>query len=223
MDYEFWNKCWQRPSQPFHVDGEHPFLKWCYADIFSAEQKILIPLSGKSLDAIALAERKFHTVSIEFNPLAVHQFFNDNNLSPLITSFDSDANPNDSKFLYQVEHIDIWLADFFNVNSNDTGLLSQVWDRAALVALPDEMRKKYISHLKTLLKPKAIILTALMDYDDSEMSGPPFKITEQELKSLYHDAQVELLDSIDIRASHPRWEELKLSYLHENLYRIQLP
>lgn len=222
MDCEFWNKCWQRPSQPFHVDGEHPFLKRCYADAFSAKQKILIPLSGKSLDAIALAERQFHSVSIEFNPLAVHQFFNENSLSPLITSFDSDSNPNESKSLFQVENIDVWLADFFKVTPDDVGLFSQVWDRAALVALPNEMQKQYISHLKTLLKPKATLLIVLMDYDDSEMSGPPFKITETELKSLYHDAQVELLDSIDIRASHPRWEELGLSYLHEKLYRIQL-
>lgn len=223
MDYEFWNNCWQRPSQPFHIDSQHPFLKWCYKHGFSNDKKVLIPLSGKSLDAIALAEKQFHTVSIEFNPLAVHQFFNDNGLSPLITSFESGVKPDDSKLLYQVENIDVWLTDFFRVTADDVGLFSQVWDRAALVALPGEMRKKYIDRLRTLLKPETIILTALMDYDDSEMSGPPFKINEQELKSLYHDAQVELLDSIDIRGSHPRWEELNLSFLHEKLYRIQLP
>lgn len=213
MDYEFWDNCWSRPSQPFHVAKPHPLLEK-YLHLFKAKEKILLPLSGKSIDPIFLAQNDFPSSSIEFNPKAIESFITENKLEPKIVSEEKYKH-------YQFSDFDIWQADFFELTAEKLGLFSQVFDRAALVALPEDLRENYTKHLQSLLKPKANILMVLMDYATDEMSGPPFLITASELQTYFPEAKITELDRQSLLGNHERWEELELSLLDEVLYQIQ--
>ncbi len=212
MDYQFWDNCWQRASQPFHLSEAHPFLQR-YLNLLDKSEKLLLPLSGKSIDPIFLAKNNIHSTSIEFNPSAIDSFIVDSKLKFKLESFEQ-------KKCYRFENFDVWLADFFEIVPQDIGKFSQVFDRAALVALPKELRAKYIGHLKSLLQSEATILMVTMDYEEDEMSGPPFYISKDELTELFPESSIQELDRISLIDNHQRWKELQLSRLDEVLYQI---
>ncbi len=215
MDFDFWDNCWQRDSQPFHVEETHELLVRNYQQFFSPKESILVPLSGKSVDPLFLAKQGFNSVAVEFNPTAVEAFFSENKLTPIIYQ-----HKNATQF--QLNKIDIWLADFFDLTAHELGHFSQVFDRAALVALPKELRSRYVVHLQSLLSPKARILMVTMDYNESQMAGPPFYLSPQELQSYFPDAKIVEIDRQSLMDNHSRWQELELDYLDEVLYSIQL-
>ena len=54
----------------------------------------------------------------------------------------------DDKFkLYSYNNIEIFVGDFFDLSTEILGDVDFIYDRAALVALPEYMRKMYVEHL----------------------------------------------------------------------------
>ena len=218
MDFEFWDNCWQRESQPFHLAEAHTFLVKYVQQLFSAEHRVFVPLSGKSLDLLFLAEQGFYPVGVEFNPKAINRFIEENQLEFSPKTF-SAANGHEL-VRYHNDAMEVWLADFFDITDEHIGKFKQVYDRAAFIALPESMRKDYARHLKSLLTDNATILLVTMDYDPDEMSGPPFHINHEEIQRQFPEGRVEELCRCSLLDSHPRWKELELSRLDEVLYRI---
>lgn len=218
MEFEFWDNCWQRESQPFHLAEAHTFLVKYVQQYFSKDEKILVPLSGKSLDLVFLSEQGYYPVGVEFNPKAVNRFIQENQLEfssqsfPVATDHQLTRHHND--------FMEVWLADFFEVTQDHIGDFKQVYDRAAFVALPESMRQPYARQLKSLLTENATILLVTMDYQPDEMSGPPFLVTLDEVKQQFPEGHVEELCRCSLLDSHPRWKELELNVLDEVLYRI---
>ena len=64
--------------------------------------------------------------------------------------------------------------------------MSVVYDRAALIALPPELRSKYVAHLKQVL-PGAAQLLLTIEYPQERMDGPPFSVGLAEVRRLYGD------------------------------------
>ncbi|AOE49385.1 class I SAM-dependent methyltransferase [Kangiella sediminilitoris] len=215
MDYDFWNNCWLRPTQPFHLSQAHHFLVKYYQQYFDGKDKVLLPLCGKTRDLLFLSDQKIDAVGVEFNQHAVEEFWKESGIRPEITKVDNGVR-------YDAAHIHLWLSDFFQLHKKDTGSFQLIFDRAAIVALPLELRHKYASHLESFLSPDGQILLVTMDYDPKEMSGPPFCISERDLHELFPHAEITELDRHSILDSHPRWKELELSYLNEILYKIRL-
>ncbi len=60
-----------------------------------------------------------------------------------------------------------------------------VWDRGSLVALPEEFRDKYASHIMTLLKLNFRYLLDNFVYDRALYPGPPHSVDLNEVKRLY--------------------------------------
>jgi thiopurine S-methyltransferase len=76
------------------------------------------------------------------------------------------------------------VGDIFDLTQEELGPVNAVYDRAALVALPEETRKKYTRHL-TAITNKAPQLLLCFEYDQSRMAGPPFSITQKEVEAHY--------------------------------------
>ncbi|NOS97350.1 MAG: thiopurine S-methyltransferase, partial [Methylotenera sp.] len=73
-----------------------------------------------------------------------------------------------------------------------------VYDRAALVALPDDMRKAYTAHLLALTQTAPQLLICF-EYDQALHAGPPFSICAAEVKQHYQAAyDLTLLGSSDV-------------------------
>jgi len=60
-----------------------------------------------------------------------------------------------------------------------------LYDRAALIALPPPLRQRYAAKIAELLPSGAKILLITLNYDQSEMKGPPFSVEDTEVKDLY--------------------------------------
>ena len=80
---------------------------------------------------------------------------------------------------YSADGIDIFAGDIFEITADVLGPVDAVYDRAALVALPEGMRRRYAAHLAgiTAVAPQLLVT---FEYDQAEMDGPPFSITEEE-------------------------------------------
>jgi thiopurine S-methyltransferase len=61
-----------------------------------------------------------------------------------------------------------------------------------------------------------------MDYNQTEMEGPPFSVSNDEVSQLYADAcSVEQLCRTEILDSQPRFQERGLTRLSEQAWRIE--
>ena len=67
------------------------------------------------------------------------------------------------------------------------GLVDAIYDRAALVALPEEMRNRYTAHLMEITD-KAPQLLICYEYDQNLMEGPPFSVSNEEINLHYRDS-----------------------------------
>ena len=75
--------------------------------------------------------------------------------------------------------------DGFNLNRKILGDIDAVFDRAALVALPQGLRRRYVMFLNALCQSKTSIFLISFTYDQSVMQGPPFSVDHNEIAALY--------------------------------------
>jgi thiopurine S-methyltransferase len=94
------------------------------------------------------------------------------------------------------------VGDVFNLSPNMLGKIDAVYDRAALVALPEDIRKLYTAHLMKLtlnLDNKAQQLLICFEYDQALHAGPPFSMSANEVQQLYQaNYFLTLLGSSDV-------------------------
>jgi thiopurine S-methyltransferase len=64
------------------------------------------------------------------------------------------------------------------------GVVEGIYDRAALVALPSNLRDRYASHVNEITNGAPQLLICF-EYDQTVMQGPPFSIDKQELTRVY--------------------------------------
>ena len=78
------------------------------------------------------------------------------------------------------------------------GPVDAIYDRAALVALPGEMRDRYSAHLIDITHAAPQLLISY-GYDQTAMDGPPFAISPEEVYRHYQTHyDVTLFASMDV-------------------------
>ena len=81
MDASFWHKCWERNSLGFHQESVHPFLQTYLApQLTASDQHVFVPLCGKSLDMVWLAEN-MKVTGAELSEIACRDFFEEKGIS----------------------------------------------------------------------------------------------------------------------------------------------
>lgn len=186
MDAHFWHQKWQANDIGFHEQTTNPALSRHFARLGLAPgSRILVPLCGKSQDMLWLADQGYEVVGVELSTLAVEQFFSEAGLTPSV----SNAGVHQC---YQVGNITVLVGDIFALTPVTLGPVAGIYDRAALVALPDTMRLQYTRHL-TSLTGQAPQLLITFDYDQHAMPGPPFSVPAQWVHTAYASAYQPLL------------------------------
>ena len=85
------------------------------------------------------------------------------------------------------------------------------------------MRQDYAAHLFKLVPQGTRILLITLDYDQHEMEGPPFAVSDAEVRALYAGrADIEHIASHDVLAENDRFRQRGVTRLHENAYLIDL-
>ncbi len=192
MKREFWIARWEAKNIGFHRDDVNPVLVEHFEILNrSKDARIFLPLCGKSRDIAWLMSKRLKVVGVEFSELAVQQLFAENHLVPAIEQHGRLKR-------YSAEGIIIFVGDFFDLDSEMLGPVQAVYDRAAYVALPEEMRRRYAEHL-TGISANAPQLLVTYDYDQAVMEGPPFAIPETEIHENYGQGyKVRCLQSVEV-------------------------
>ena len=188
MESKFWQQRWQEGRIGFHKSDVNPELIKYFSNIaLPAGSRVLVPLCGKSIDMVWLACAGYDVVGIELVESAVKAFFAEQNITPTITELTSTADRSTLK-RYQGQlagqTITLWAADIFALSITDISDIDAVYDRAALIALPANMRADYSRHIVKLSNNAPQLLITL-NYDQSKKDGPPFSITQQQLHQYY--------------------------------------
>lgn len=207
MQHDFWHDKWQTNNIGFHQDQPHPLLTQHLQSLsLSSNARIFVPLCGKSLDLAWLIKQGYHVVGIDLSPIAIQALIIDLGLSFKETQSGELTH-------YQHPQIELFVGDFFQLTAQQLGDVNAVYDRAALIALPPQMRSQYTQHLLDITKQAPQLLISL-EYDQNLLQGPPFSVPEHELTEHYATHyQIKLLETMT--------ENLKGKVIaHENVWSL---
>ncbi|VAW91407.1 Thiopurine S-methyltransferase [hydrothermal vent metagenome] len=215
---EFWQQRWLDNQTGFHEGKVNAYLKKNIDYLSLAKNDtVFLPLCGKSYDILWLAGRGYNVIGVECSELAVKAFFSENNLQATTSDFLSEHG----QFkVWQSGNITIYCGDFFALESSILTAVTAIFDRAALVALEQGMRQKYIQKLIQLCPTAKIVLVSL-EYPQAEMGGPPFAVTEQEIQQLLkpHYA-ITRIENNDILTDNDKFKARGLTQLIEKVFTI---
>ncbi len=192
MDASFWHQRWQSNQLGFHQNAPNRMLVGHVAALsLDPGATVFLPLCGKTKDIGWLLSQGFRVVGAELSEVAIEQLFVDLGVEP-------SCAPKGDLVHYSAANIDVFVGDIFSLTPEAAGPVDAVYDRAALIALPAEMRSRYAEHL-VALTGRAPQLLVCCEYDQTEMPGPPFSVDTDEIKRCYqaHYA-ITLLESADV-------------------------
>lgn len=216
MQPDFWHQRWQENRIGFHQDKPTPLLlkHWPSLDI-APDSRVFVPLAGKSVDMAWLASQGLHVLGVELSQLAVEAFFAEHGLIPEIVESQYGRH-------FHADAIELIHGDAFALDESALSDCGAVFDRAALIALPPELRRRYVGELYNRLPAGCRGLLVTLEYPQHEKNGPPFSVTEDEVHALYdHDWTVERLERRDILAQQPGFAAEGVTALETVVYRLQ--
>lgn len=215
MRSEFWHSVWEEGKIGFHAEKTNPFLMKFWPQMgLSAGDPVFVPLCGKSLDMLWLAEQKHPVLGVELSPIAAQDFFTENNLP-------HEVRPEGSFMTYQGGDIEILAGNYFDMTAGQFRDIKAVYDRAALVALPETMRQDYARQMSELLPAEAKVLLLTFEYDQSIVTGPPHSISYTEVRRLFESKfLIERLDSRDLIEKAPRFKSAGLDSFVQSIYLL---
>ncbi len=213
MQPDFWHERWALRQIGFHQEEINAHLQQFWPALGIAPGgHVFVPLCGKSADMLWLRAQGYAITGVEISPLAVQAFFSDNGLAVTVRQ--------QGRFeVYEADGIRLFCGDFFDLAPENLAGLHAVYDRAALVALPPEMRAAYVTHMGRLFPPVTKVLLVTFDYPQHEMQGPPFSVQEAEVHRHYGGhCTIELVRDVDILDLEPHFRERGVSRLQEKVY-----
>ena|SRR3990167_689990 len=206
MENEYWQDRWKANDIHFHIKDVRPTLIRYFSSL--PKGVVFVPLCGKSLDMYWLRSMGHTVIAVELSPLACDAFFKENNIPVKMTT--------EGNFIkYEAKGITLWCGDFFELPQDTFSKITTIYDRAALFALPYEIRKKYVNFIKekTRFLSKIDMLLMTVEFDQSLKQGPPFSIDEKEVRELYSDVFfIEKLPEEDVSAfkDHPKFKNIDI-------------
>jgi thiopurine S-methyltransferase len=218
MNSDYWINRWNQNQTGFHLAGVNPLLTQFWPSISVGAQgpgRVLVPLCGKSEDLKWLAEKGHDVVGVELSLLAAKAFAAEQGIVLTETHEPPFTVLRGNKVTYYV-------GDFFDLTAEIGGQFDLFYDRAALIALPPDMRPGYVRHLQSLVRKGAPGLLIGLEYDPSQMHGPPFTVPEAEVQELFKSFDREKLVEYDCLEQEPKFKERGLTWLKESAYALRV-
>ncbi len=215
MKDDFWHQRWNQNQIGFHQQhGNRKLNRFWSKTQATPGGKVFVPLCGKSLDMIWLRRAGHEVVGVELSPIATQAFFHENEL-------DCRTTPHGKLTLWEGDGLSIFCGDIFALEPRDLDGVVAIYDRASLVAFPEAMRLQYAQHLLSISPSAATTLLLTLVYPQQQMQGPPFSVSDDEVRSLFgRDYCVEMLTSDDVLDEHQRFRDKGLTSLSESAYLL---
>lgn len=216
VDNQHWLDRWRENRIGFHEASVNQYLKNYLPQLALPKgATVFMPLCGKALDINWLAQQGYEVIGIELSQLAVEAFFEENSL-------DYERVVSDRFAIYTSGKIRLLQGDFFDLRDDDLSSCDFIYDRAALIAMELADRPRYYTHMLSVIPRASSMLLITLEYDQSEMLGPPFSVPTDEVYRYYSGAfSVNLLESNEIVDERPRWRKVGLSALRESVFHLE--
>ena len=180
MEHSFWHEKLDKKEIGFHQADAHPLLLDHVGALgLYSGSRIFVPMCGKTPDIGWLLSKGYQVCGVELSELAVCELFDELGAHPLVEEIGKLKH-------YHAPQLDIWVGDILSLNAELLGKVDAVYDRAALVSLPDDLRDSYTRHLKGLAATARQLLITV-EYDQSVIPGPPFSVSGSEVRTHYSD------------------------------------
>lgn len=202
---ENWLDRWANGRTGWHEESGNAGLKSHWPDCANGT-RVLVPLCGKTIDLLWLSHHGHEVVGVELSDIAVRNFFSEHDLA------------------YQVEKgeyldcfsatdvpITLYCGDYF---SFDAPPFDALYDRGALVAMPDSLRPEYVEHTKQLLRPEAVRMIITLEYDQRVVQGPPFSVLPTEIGAYWGDL-TRVHETDDLETCPPKFRAAGLQDIQE--------
>lgn len=215
METEFWLERWREGRTHFHQSRVTPLLQKYWPQLgLPVGSTILVPLCGKSLDMLWLAEQGHQVLGVELSELAVQQFFSENGLQAQVHESAQGKH-------YVAGNIEIICGDIFTLSDATLAACAGAYDRAALIALPPEMRLRYAHQVYARLPVGAQSILITLEYAQEQMDGPPFSVMQEEVQRIFAPhTDARAIDRRDILEKEPKFVERGLKKLDTTVYRL---
>jgi thiopurine S-methyltransferase len=178
MDVEFWLSAWEENNIGFHQSEYNSIMLEYFSDKELKGKRVFIPMAGKTKDIKYFLEQGAHVTAVECSAKAIQAFYEENDMSCTVKE-------EGDYFVYESDNLTFYHGDFFKLTPAQTGLINYVYDRASVVALPQDMRKKYMDMIADLIDNDTKLCIITFECDLREVLGPPFMIPATELQGCY--------------------------------------
>jgi thiopurine S-methyltransferase len=216
MDPAFWHERWQNKETAFHQNAVNELLLRYWQRLgLKAGSAVFVPLCGKSVDMEWLAAQGHRIIGAELSQIAIDEFLAERGLTPAVATRAGFTVKTAGPF-------ELWCGDFFDLPVSALAEVAGVYDRASLVAFPAAMQGRYAAKLKELTPATAPLLLVTLDYDQDEMTGPPFATPQRQVLSLFADCYaIEELARQSALERNPRLRDRGLTSLKECAYLLR--
>ncbi len=216
MEPQFWLERWEKSEIGFHQQEINRALQSRWPALgLPRGATVFVPLCGKSRDMVWLRDQGHSVLGIEFIRIAVRDFFAENGMTPKIS-------PPPRFERWEANGITVLCGDFFDLTAEDLKEVRAIYDRASLIALPPVMRPRYVAKLDEIAPSGVPCLLITVSYPQEQMPGPPFAVTEQEVRTLYAGKfEVELLTTQDILSRDSGFRRRGLTQMVGQVYRLR--
>jgi thiopurine S-methyltransferase len=212
---EFWHERWRGGQIGFHQPAVDRSLReqWPVLGLASGSS-VFVPLCGKSLDLLWLRDQGHSVTGVELSAVALESFCMENGIPAMRRTLDHFD-------VYQAANLQLYCGDFFALTPPLLGAVTAVYDRAALISWIAELRAGYVAHISALTRPGTQTLLVTLEYPQTQMKGPPFSVTADDVEHLYaRNHAIQELSRHDVLATEPRLRSRGVTQLHEVSYRL---
>lgn len=181
MEPEFWHERWKQRELGFNQAEPNALLVKHFKSLGLGEgDRVFLPLCGKTVDIHWVLAQGCRVAGVELSETAVSELFQELHLQPEVT-------PLEGMKRYSGPGLEIFVGDLFHLSASALGPVQAVYDRAAMVALPQDIRERYAAHLIEITgNARQLLIT--FTYDQTQMEGPPFSIPPKEIEDHYRDS-----------------------------------
>jgi len=237
----------------WHLSDVNPYLQRYIHELVPAPfskaggmgPRVLVPLCGKTVDMSFLARQGCRVVGVEGVAKGIQEFAAEQGVRgrsvpvALPPSIDPErfrahaivvaGGAGEGDAARTPPPVLVIEGDFLSLGPDDAAALVPVpaaFDRGALVAVRPAERARYAQVLSDLVAPggRALLVTVEHDAFADGKLGPPFEVSEADVRALYGEQfDVELLVREDVLEQNPAMRDRGCGYFRECAYLLRKP
>jgi thiopurine S-methyltransferase len=220
MEHGFWADRWQSGQIGFHQGRPNDLLLAHHQAVLAGCHSLYLPLCGKAVDLMWLAQQGHAVIGCEFVPAAVDQLFAEHHLSPRTDAVGPFVR---HRAAVPPGDVTVLVGDAFALTPaslGEGGLVEGIYDRAALIAVDPKTRARYVQTLATALRPGGRMLLITLTYDQARLDGPPWSVPQGTVEELFAaDFTIEHLQTRP-EVAGPKFQERGITAVTESAFAL---